>query len=1742
MLRGESVRHSGLLTIVEKKGARLGGRIQFGTTKRRRFFVLHTFGSISSISWYQDKKSCENGQTEEGRIVVDLNFTIKVLTQTKFRCSTMTLEASNHNELTEWTNQLALAQAESHAEDSVCGVVEEREDWAPTVCLCTLIRRWYTGQVVCTCSLQETTLPAGLCNSPSSRRAPRTPALLPSEPSFSYKRQSTNNTIGEHSIDSNSTKIGFYNEVREVVLGDLELPSNDGPSKTHSIVAPLTPVWVSPEVVPSTPSMSPTMPMSPLVELERKETPSLSLERAPSEDYTNEPRFKDTGTQTSPQFRHTQPPGNSPFTPLSEMMQKLATEGAIGAREQPSGFSLDLLDHPYTLPHYAVHEEEKAPVTPHRREKETEDSINYPPSLASSLSTCSSASAQISACNSSSVPCPTFTSFGTPPTSAPLIVHTATSMIAQDPVNSAYNSIIEIDTSIVDTSTVNNSIDTSAVDTVDPTIDTSLDTSIIDASLFNGTTSITDTSSSDATVTDTSAAASVLDASDLPTAAGVEPPAVGTEPLVQTSSDFLTEPKEAGETPDSTSSGNGLPSLVDPESDEALGIVKGDTILVPIKKTYKRGVVRFVGVMNEIDGVMLGVELSDPTEEGGNGSREGIQYFDCAAGCGVFLQPRDAFRIVSKQKSILEMGKQEEEDEVGERDDGDVPILADLPTTPQNQYRMEAERHGEWNELFMLALAMEDSVEKYNKLSQLTTDFIAICQSYGKVIISEFFLPEKYKTLQTQSLGGVHGGSKFVVSGILFKLAQDTKLLKAYSDSSKSVYLFGKQQSNYEWASKAGGHELKSASTCLQFLEGTGLHVPMQCLVDYLGFRLICMPYLPIQQRMTHIYGSPDGGRTVQNSDPKFDAMMQWLAKQMHIAGHLVRGTYLHSAGDVEGHLGYDGRYYLLDLARAMPPEDGQLCYHLNQHNDIFYRLLRPELLQHFRAETGEGRVRPLNPDCWSGWMDKNDPNHLDYFAQNKMATHHLLTVVIPNFAAELLDKGVAGLGKMVLSVELHRRGINVRHLGVCHSLLLYQQFLRSKSQKGVDSQTLAKARRVLVLAMVQHTAKNLLRKHLRRIHRDASRAPSADTKGVAGTPAFALHTLCIRFLNLITGAKPRATSWWETILMPELVSRFGKILTFSDVSRGITEVQAVIDMQKGEGSTQKALRMLGIDPSNTEPTCASPNSPDRHLDEGDWGLVRLLEAIRTNQQLLVDLVRYVIDNLGLRLTRSGERSFEQCPVGFEFVSADVEEISTRVKKMSVVDYAFARVLCNEVDRVSLNSGDRLLQLAIKHLNSSLGGSSYNCRQQNRMANARLKARTLNQKGFYERADAEFAFAMGMANDCNDSLTLTALGLEVMAMWQQRFDATNDTNLPVVRTLTGSSSLAREHEFLNLLVQSAHPSLLRRFKQIFPPFATITSKQMDVLQLFFSCGVFEPFHLYERYHPRYRREYFSSNHSSFMCAHDTQIHFSVPVVDAAKLDLLEELTSRPQLEKKQSSEVITRDSDGSGRVGSDDNDEELRPIEDELELGDIDVNWMRPSLPATVCATVHDTEQELWRLDMLNFNNEQAFVVARALKLALRKATLPAWLLGPNVEIPLRRIAFNTPESLTSLSLQQASAQEMLWLFTAIAAQPSAIANMSFKLCTFSLVSELFSPARQELGVSSFRVMERVTDLSITECTGLETSWLFEALVGNAPLALSIIKMPFGDDDFRNFTCANRLVSLRLERTEITGTDRKSVV
>ena len=87
---------------------------------------------------------------------------------------------------------------------------------------------------------------------------------------------------------------------------------------------------------------------------------------------------------------------------------------------------------------------------------------------------------------------------------------------------------------------------------------------------------------------------------------------------------------------------------------------------------------------------------------------------------------------------------------------------------------------------------------------------------------------------------------------------------------------------------------------------------------------------------------------------------------------------------------------------------------------------------------------------------------------------------------------------------------------------------------------------------------------------------------------------------------------------------------------------------------------------------------------------------------------------------------------------------------------------------------------------------------------------------------------------------------------------------------------------------------------------------------------------------------------------------------------------------------------------------------------------------------------------------------------------------------------FGIPEALVSLSIQQASAQEMLWLFIALTSQVVHATSMSFKLCDFTLVSEMFGALKQDLVVSPLHLFENVTDLSIVECVGVnqtETSW-----------------------------------------------------
>lgn len=81
----------------------------------------------------------------------------------------------------------------------------------------------------------------------------------------------------------------------------------------------------------------------------------------------------------------------------------------------------------------------------------------------------------------------------------------------------------------------------------------------------------------------------------------------------------------------------------------------------------------------------------------------------------------------------------------------------------------------------------------------------------------------------------------------------------------------------------------------------------MHLVVDYLGYRLVAMPVVPLCKDSI-IYGSNDGAQTVHAESEPFNALMRRAAAELHLAPHAVGGKVLCSAGDLEGHIAQDGR------------------------------------------------------------------------------------------------------------------------------------------------------------------------------------------------------------------------------------------------------------------------------------------------------------------------------------------------------------------------------------------------------------------------------------------------------------------------------------------------------------------------------------------------------------------------------------------------------------------------------------------------------------------------------------------------------------------------------------------------------------------------------------------------------------------------------------------------------------------
>lgn len=327
------------------------------------------------------------------------------------------------------------------------------------------------------------------------------------------------------------------------------------------------------------------------------------------------------------------------------------------------------------------------------------------------------------------------------------------------------------------------------------------------------------------------------------------------------------------------------------------------------------------------------------------------------------------------------------------------------------------------------------------QMATLYDQFAAASTEIGLQIINhELSVPNV-----TQKVGGLMGGEKFIRDGIFFKLASD--------DNS----IFGGH--NHLAASKSAKHELKNLMHLID-CRVEGLHFPLCAVISFRGRTLIALSQLPID-KTTLKCGSQDGGLTLKSADLVLNAKLAKIAQLLNLKGHFVESkdhsqtVFFFGPADLEIHQGFDGRLYVIDCARLLPPSFSAPPHHL-------FEMFRIEFLRTYE--------KPLCSDAMSKFVRKSD---FDEHKQEILdATIVLEERIIPEFAKLLLksnkkqtppkndesnekeheqqqqiftltedDKETHAHEKrerkqQQLIADLHSRGINVRYLGLLFNLL----------------------------------------------------------------------------------------------------------------------------------------------------------------------------------------------------------------------------------------------------------------------------------------------------------------------------------------------------------------------------------------------------------------------------------------------------------------------------------------------------------------------------------------------------------------------------------------------------------------------------------------------------------------------------------------------------------------------------------
>ncbi|OQR87848.1 hypothetical protein ACHHYP_07972 [Achlya hypogyna] len=591
-----------------------------------------------------------------------------------------------------------------------------------------------------------------------------------------------------------------------------------------------------------------------------------------------------------------------------------------------------------------------------------------------------------------------------------------------------------------------------------------------------------------------------------------------------------------------------------------------------------------------------------------------------------------------------------------------------------------------WAERLKRALAADGDTDAYLEVFHVGQDFLQVAAPIAVQIAREYFVPVHRKSIAPLTLPAFHidgrddghvrsgdgRGWRFEVHNIRFQVAVDDH---------------GRFEDADELAMKAAGAEVRNSALYLPtLLACPQVLAPLTCTVDYAGLRVLCVSKLPVERVEVNdrgvvtnvftefVYGTNNRGRTITYHSKALDGAVRKANAALNLAAHGVRGSQdltakmLSGAGDMHGYLGRDEWLCLLRFRRAMPPEDPAVTTHLPSSTrgmSILWRQLRPALVQTQPA--------PLSSDALS-FLSNQTPDWETHVDRVTAATTQLLDDIIPAFARKLVTRpNYVTAPHFNLVHELHRHGINVRHLG-----LLRAQFRRQLT--GTAAMTFNSN----VVATTEDMTRELQRGDVVYIHGDAYTVSGAPTDTLSTT------TLTLdrpyphdstQHVSVGTGPIVDPTGSVRELLLVEVLQRTIKNLLRFAMRRLLRSRGLAV----GPNHSALLLTYLNYLSGSGEGAHAFWEVFVFDGARARFGSVAVSYVERMNlRRAPVAIARYLSDALGFSLTPECWAAFEAAPDGFVFCADDLRvHAGGRVKhNLSVLHFAAASLLLSRATLV----------------------------------------------------------------------------------------------------------------------------------------------------------------------------------------------------------------------------------------------------------------------------------------------------------------------------------------------------------------------------------------------------------------------------------------------------------------------------